>query len=422
MLGARRPVGKGRSSPRRIRAIRCQPKEARLASRDHLHRARVTVSETSSAALLSDGKRCGHMDCVAALLRPGNSLGDPRSVESEPMETTQAMRPDSPVLGDQRPPRAGSASPRVPVPRSAMRKSDDSRSNASLVNALGWFSIGLGLSQLLVPRGLSRAIGAEDEHAGLVRGLGVRELATGVGLLSGREPQMFLWARVAGDLMDLALLGNTIASGRDRGRALGATAAVAAVTALDVYAANRVRQEGVGEPAVDERTLTVEKTLAINRSPQECYDMWRAVENFPRFMEFVDSVTPIGQNRFHWVARSPGGARIEWDSEITNDQPGRLIAWRSVDEADVEHAGVVRFEPGRDGRGTWLRVEMQYRPPGGALGAMLARIANAAPKQAIEEDIRRFKRLMETGEVPTIEGQPHGRRSMFYGLMRKGRA
>jgi uncharacterized membrane protein len=197
---------------------------------------------------------------------------------------------------------------------------------------------------------------------------------------------------------------------------------VLGITALDVYAATRVRRDGVAGEAFEERTIGVEKTLAVNRPPQECYETWRRVENFPRFMEFVDSVTPVGRNRFHWVARSPVGAKIEWDSEITNDQPGRLIAWRSVDEADVEHAGVVRFEPGPNGRGTWLRVEIQYRPPGGALGAMLARIANAAPKLAIEEDIRRFKRLVETGEVPTIEGQPHGRRSLFYGLMRKGRA
>jgi uncharacterized membrane protein len=122
------------------------------------------------------------------------------------------------------------------------------------------------------------------------------------------------------------------------------------------------------------------------------------------------------------VARTPGGARIEWDAEITNDQPGRLIAWRSADEADVQHAGVVRFEPDSSGRGTLLRVEIQYLPPGGALGAMLARLADEVPSQTIEEDIRRFKRLAETGEVPTTEGQPHGRRGLLYGLVRKGRA
>jgi uncharacterized membrane protein len=245
---------------------------------------------------------------------------------------------------------------------------------------------------------------------------------TGIGLLSGKAPEPFLWGRVAGDAIDLAMLANTIASGRGRTRAIGATAVVAAVTALDVYAASRVRGQGVDADGSEDRTVSVEKTFAINRPPQECYDTWRNLANLPRFMKFVESVTELDANRSHWIARAPGGARIEWDAEVTNDQPGKLIAWRSVDEADVEHAGVVRFEPGRDGRGTWLRAEIQYRPPGGPIGAALARIADVAPKQAIAEDLRRFKRLMETGEVPTIEGQSHGQRSLFYGLVRRGSA
>jgi uncharacterized membrane protein len=337
------------------------------------------------------------------------------------METTQATRPDASLIGDQRPPRSDGPVPRASPPPSAMRRTQMERSNQALVSALGWFSIGLGLAQLVAPRAVSRVSGA-DPHPTLMRAVGLRELACGVGLLSGRAPEEFLWARVAGDAMDLAMLGTTLARRGSHTGAIASTTAVAGVMALDVYAANSVRRQGVPDETSRDRTVYVEKTLAVNRPPQECYAMWRQFENFPRFMAFLDSVTPTSETRSHWVARAPGGAKIEWDAEITNDQPGRLIAWRSVDEADVQHAGVVRFEPGREGRGTWVRVEIQYLPPGGVIGATLARMTNQAPAEAIEEDIRRFKRLVETGEVPTIEGQSHGRRSLFYGLLRKGRA
>lgn len=335
------------------------------------------------------------------------------------MQTTQLSRPDA-KIGDQRPPQNVAAPPRPPAPKSALRKVRDEQGNASLVEALGWFSVGLGIAQLAAPRAVSRLIGAPP-HSTLMRFLGLRELACGAGLLSGREPQAFLWARVAGDLMDLAMLTSTVGM-RAPVRGIGAMTAVLGATAIDVYAANSVRQAGVTESVPRDRTVRVEKNLAIGKSPDECYAMWREFENFPRFMHFVESVTTAGPRRSHWVARVAGGAKLEWDAEITNDQPGKLIAWRSVDEADVEHAGVVRFEPGRDGRGTWLRVEIQYLPPGGALGAMLANLMSAAPSEVIEEDVRRFKRLIETGEVATIEGQSHGKRSLGYQLLRKGRA
>ncbi|HVE50261.1 MAG TPA: SRPBCC family protein [Casimicrobiaceae bacterium] len=335
------------------------------------------------------------------------------------MQTTHLGRRDVPVIGDQRPPQNGATPPRAPAPKSALRKVRTEKSNAALVEALGWFSVAIGVASLAAPRAVSHLVGAPS-HATLTRLVGLRELACGVGLLSGREPQAFLWARVAGDLMDLAMLGTTIE--RAPMRAIGAMTASLGVTAIDVYAANSVRKAGGSEMLPRDRTVRVEKNLAVGKSPDECYAMWREFENFPRFMHFVESVTTMGATRSHWVARAPGGAKIEWDAEITNDQPGKLIAWRSVDEADVEHAGVVRFEPGRDGRGTWLRVEIQYLPPGGALGAMLAHVMGAVPSEVIEEDVRRFKRLIETGEVPTIEGQPHGKRSLGYGLLRKGRA
>ena len=144
----------------------------------------------------------------------------------------------------------------------------------------------------------------------------------------------------------------------------------------------------------------MQRTIAVNRPPQACYDTWHRFEDLPKFMRHLESVTVVRPGVSHWVAKAPFGARMEWDAEVTNDQPGQLIAWRSIDEADVEQTGVVRFEPGPQG-GTLVRVEMQYRPPAGRLGAAVAKLFGDEPTQAVMEDLRRFKRLMETGEVPT---------------------
>ena len=340
------------------------------------------------------------------------------------MDTTKALRTGKkrsvPVLGDQRPPSPTDRSG-PPPPRSALRSTSKAATTASLVQALGWLSIGLGIIELLAPRQVARGIGSRG-HDRFARLCGLRELACGVGLLTSRRSEKWLWARVAGDAMDLALLGSAMSDPRnDRVRTVAATAAVLGVTAVDVLAARRVRGQAAPDAAspVDPETF-VERTLAVNRPPQACYDLWRDLESLPRFMKHVESVTVTGPDRSHWVAKAPAGARVEWDSEITNDQPGRLIAWRSLDEGDVDHAGVVRFDPDPSGRGTIVRVEMHYAPPAGRLGAAIAALFGEEPSQSIQEDLRRFKRLLETGEIPTTEGQSHGRRSMLYRLLRKG--
>ena len=333
-------------------------------------------------------------------------------------DTGSDTRARAPVFRDQRPP-AVAARNRPPVPRSAMRSTRRVATNTSLVHALGWLSVGLGVAGLLAPRSVARAVGANGT-ALFARIFGVRELACGVGLLSGRNAEQWLWARVAGDVMDLALLGGMLADPRgDRARTVGATAAVLGVTAADVFAARRVRDLGLPDTGPDDRAIDVEKTFAVNRPPQACYDLWRNVENLPRFMKHIVSVTAIGPGLTRWVATAPAGTRVEWDAEITNDQPGRLIAWRSLDEADVDHAGVVRFDADATGRGTIVRVEMHYAPPAGRFGAAVAKLFGEEPSQSIQEDLRRFKRLAETGEVPTTDGQSHGRRDVLYRLLSK---
>jgi uncharacterized membrane protein len=117
----------------------------------------------------------------------------------------------------------------------------------------------------------------------------------------------------------------------------------------------------------------------------------------------------IDERRSHWAVKGPAGRTVEWDAEIINDEPNALIAWRSLDGADVDNAGSVRFVPGPEGRGTQVRVVIDYIPPAGFVGKWVATLFGANPEHEILEDLRSFKRLMETGEVATTEGQPHGK-------------
>jgi uncharacterized membrane protein len=104
------------------------------------------------------------------------------------------------------------------------------------------------------------------------------------------------------------------------------------------------------------------------------------------------------------------GASVEWDAEIINEQENRLIAWASVEGADIDNSGFVRFQPAPGNRGTEVKVVIEYNPPGGAVTATLAKLFGEEPKQQIGDDLRRFKMLMEAGEIATTEGQPSGRK------------
>jgi len=214
-------------------------------------------------------------------------------------------------------------------------------------------------------------------------------------------------------MVGLSLLGLALNSPRtDRARLAGATAAIAGVTALDIYAsveftrARRARRA----PLTVTRTLPLEASILINRPPEECYRFWHDFENLPRFMRSVESVRIDSDRRSHWVARAPGGIRLEWDSEIIDDKPDRLISWHSLN-ADVPNAGSVHFDPAPGGRGTFVRVRMSHDMP--TLSGIAARVIGKVPKRQVKEDLRRFKQIMETGEIPTTRGQPSGRRGYF---------
>lgn len=160
-----------------------------------------------------------------------------------------------------------------------------------------------------------------------------------------------------------------------------------------------------GEVSLSE--IRISEAITIDRPRGELYAFWRDLENLPQFMRHLEKVRPMDEKRSVWTARAPKGmGTLTWEAEITEDRPGEVIAWRSLPAADVENAGTVLFEPGPKGEGTVLRVMLEYRPSGmaGAAAALL----NPIFSQMIREDIRRFKSLMEAGEIPTIEGQPVG--------------
>jgi uncharacterized membrane protein len=147
------------------------------------------------------------------------------------------------------------------------------------------------------------------------------------------------------------------------------------------------------------RGIHVRESVQIERPVDEVYRFWRRLENLPRFMINVAEVTEHGNGRSHWVVRGPAGMSVEWDAEVINDVENALIAWRSLPGPDVVHAGSVTFDTVRNGA-TRLSVHLQYQPPAGRLGSLVAKVAGRDPSQTIREDLRRLKQLLETGEIP----------------------
>jgi uncharacterized membrane protein len=140
--------------------------------------------------------------------------------------------------------------------------------------------------------------------------------------------------------------------------------------------------------------IKVERSVLVSRSGPEVYHFWRNFENLPRFMDHLESVTVLDENRSHWVAKAPAGMRVEWDAVIHNEIENELIAWRSLPGADVNNAGSVHFTPAGDGQ-TEVRVVLSYDPPAGKLGAAVAKLFGEEPSKQVDDDLRRFKQVME---------------------------
>jgi uncharacterized membrane protein len=194
----------------------------------------------------------------------------------------------------------------------------------------------------------------------------------------------------------------------------GATGHCHTYAALGIDTADEAAKERAAEG------FHVVHSTNINKSPQELYGFWRKLDNLPRIMTHLEEVHVLDDSRSHWTATAPAiaGGVVEWDAEITEDVPNERIAWRSLPDAGVDNRGSVQFTRLPGDRGTSVRVELEYRPPAGRIGAWVAKLFGEAPEPQIREDLRTFKRAMEIGEAITTEGQPHGA-CMGLGMLRR---
>ena len=145
-----------------------------------------------------------------------------------------------------------------------------------------------------------------------------------------------------------------------------------------------------------DKGIRVEESIRIDRPVEDLYRFWRNLSELPRFMSHLERVDELGGNQSHWVAKGPAGMRVEWDAEIINEVPNKVIGWRSLPESELVTAGSVTFDPTPDGTGTRLTVHLQYAPPAGAIGKAIAQLFGAEPSQAIGDDLKRLKTLLET--------------------------
>jgi uncharacterized membrane protein len=280
----------------------------------------------------------------------------------------------------------GAAARRISVPN-----------GSGLSRGLGWFSIGLGLAEIAAPRMLARAIGVDPKGrtGTAIRAMGARELASGLGILARPQRALPLWARVAGDAIDLAFLGWALGARRtSTQRLVGAIATVAGVAALDVFASRRVAraERAAGRP--------IQRAITVYRPPADVYAFWRDFEQLSQVMEHVESVEDLGDGRTRWTAKLATGVTVTWEAETIEDLPGQRIEWRTLRGSKHPNRGSVTFQPILGGAATEVHVEMQVgRGVSAALASLFAGLQ-------IEADLRRLKQLLETGEVARAGGRP----------------
>lgn len=279
---------------------------------------------------------------------------------------------------------------------------------------LGWFSIGLGVAELFAPRSVAKLVGIEDEeeYVGTLRSFGIREIAAGVGLLTRPKPTYWLWSRVGGDALDLSFLARRMRDedeNNNNAKLLAATVAVLGVTALDIMQGAKLTSEKLPSTGHDEGSFQQSKGddgtvrlgahITVGASPSEVYEFWKDLGNLPSFMGHLDTVRMTGNGRSHWKAKAPAGLTVEWDAEVIEDRPNEYIAWHSLESEQVDNLGSVTFIEAPQGRGTEVHLEMEYHPRGGVVGAKIAEVFKKIPALALSADLRRFKQMIELGEI-----------------------
>lgn len=248
----------------------------------------------------------------------------------------------------------------------------------------------------------------------LLRVIGTREAVSGVAIAAQRRPAAGLWARVAGDAKDLALLALALRDPRaDRRRLGGTLALITMLTIVDTRLAiamtrNPSRDRTGDRPDVDGIRLTRAVTVATD--PESAYRTWRDLPGLPRFMGHLMSVEETGPRTSRWTASAPGGGTVSWNAEIVDDVPGERLAWRALPDSEVAHDGEVVFRSAPRDLGTEVHATIRYQPPAGALGATIARLTGEEPRQQLFDDLQRFRQLIETGTVTRSDASLAGRR------------
>jgi uncharacterized membrane protein len=282
----------------------------------------------------------------------------------------------------------------VDIERRAVRRNRRSPPSPELLAwALGWFSIGVGVAQLVAPRGLSRAAGLPISPT-LTRVCGLRQIGCGLGILADERPTAWVEARVAGDALDLATLAAAllVGPGVARPRAAVATAVVAGVSAIDLYCSRQLLEQERRAPP-----RHVAASVDVAREREEVYAFWRNLANLPRIMLHLDSVQVLDEIHSHWVAKGPAGTRVEWDAEIIDDEPNERLAWRTVEGSQIYNAGSVQLSAVGPGI-TRVNLDLLYHPPGGSLRAALAKFLGRDPSREVRADQRAFKQLLESAD------------------------
>lgn len=287
------------------------------------------------------------------------------------------------------------------------------KTTSVLVKALSAASFGLGLSELVVPGKVAAVAGVDDtvRSRRVIRALGARECGHGAALLSG--PDRLVWTRVAGDVVDMALLAAGVAARGNGRRRQGTISAVAltGIAGLDLYTALRTAGNDGGRHGrhvSGARHRTLRAAVTVRRPPEEVYGFWRDLENLPNFMYHLKSVTAGADGVSHWVANAPLNQSVQWDAQITEDDTNTRIAWQSLPGSPIENGGSVEFTPTAAGDGTEVRVKIGYHIPGGLLGKAAASLFGESPEQQVNDDLRRFKQILETGQVLRTDGSPEG--------------
>lgn len=271
---------------------------------------------------------------------------------------------------------------------------------------VGWLSIGLGVTELVAPRAFARVTGISRGHLE-TRLNGVRKVAAGVGIL--RQPVRAVGSvtQLGGNLIALAKLRNAglLSEPREpkRGRRVLTVAAIAGGTVVGAICVKKL----TGSNGHRARSIRHSASASINSTREQCYSYWHDPQNLPNFFKHLKTVRSIGDGRAEWVAEAPDGKEMSWTMEVTEDVPNQQIAWRSVGGGAFAQMGSVRFEPIGAGKGTIVRVHMQHEIPAG--GTWFAKLLGSDPGLFLRKSLLRFKQLIETGEIATIEGQPAGR-------------